>query len=489
MPRGVVETEATDGEFTRLRTDRVGRVDTASGRRPVGRSSTGIRRAQGFSRAHLIGEAIEKGHLGLRGGVGELRRLRADHAPDRVPSIVGDQDAAALTDRDTDRSPLRVLIVIEEAGQQEHRRSRRFARGERNEDHAVATTRNTIPGSMLRDNHAVIEARRQRCSARVGDSQRRRMWTERVVWNDRLVGEIGARRLYPLVDMRSVVAVRPPVKPMVMHRRHVVRRDISPELFAFVDRGPERAGFRHPCHPDGIAHTGREDAMTATHRIDLPDRCSIDFVIHSTLAPVAVRADGHIELRSIGVGDESTRPVVIDRSRREIDDFGWRRRDLGLARRVWEAHDGVRVRDVERIAHECHAEWGVQSLEKDRPCFGDTITIHVAKQRDAIGARIAGAAFVHEHPEKPAANPSAVIRPWRRVALRGQDISVRKDVEPARVIQVAREGVDDRSWRRDRVVLSRPADRFGDVDRWDRRCTRRRDCRIGAGNRRDGQAG
>src|SRR3954469_9543185 len=64
---------------------------------------------------------------------------------------------------------------------------------------------------------------------------------------------------------------------------------------------------------------------------------------------------------------------------------------------VWKADDCVGVRDVERFADECHAEWRVKTFEKSRAGVGHAVAVGVAQQADAIRARHAGARLFHHH--------------------------------------------------------------------------------------------
>jgi hypothetical protein len=57
-----------------------------------------------------------------------------------------------------------------------------------------------------------------------------------------------------------------------------------------------------------------------------------------------------------------------------------------------EGHHAVGVADIERVAHERHAEQLVQSLHENFAPFGDAVAIRVAQQRDAVGADARAAA-------------------------------------------------------------------------------------------------
>src|SRR5207302_2040750 len=70
-----------------------------------------------------------------------------------------------------------------------------------------------------------------------------------------------------------------------------------------------------------ITKAGSEDAVRTGLRIDLPNRGASFFLVDAVLAGVAVRADRDIELAAVFAGDEILRPVMVERSAREIGDM------------------------------------------------------------------------------------------------------------------------------------------------------------------------
>src|SRR5205823_4664559 len=102
---------------------------------------------------------------------------------------------------------------------------------------------------------------------------------------------IGSLRLDPLVNMRAVIAVRPPVEAAVLHRRHVVGDEVAAQLVAFVDRGPERAALRLPGKADRVTKPRGEDPRAPGGGIDFQDGGAADFVFEPLFTRVAVRAD------------------------------------------------------------------------------------------------------------------------------------------------------------------------------------------------------
>ena len=96
--------------------------------------------------------------------------------------------------------------------------------------------------------------------------------------------------------------------------------------------------------------------MGAGFGIDLPHGRTALFRGKPVFARVAVGADGCIELGSIRARGQILRPVVVDRSGREIGDLLSHACNLSLARRIVEAQHGIRIGNVEIVTHQDHAE-------------------------------------------------------------------------------------------------------------------------------------
>ena len=153
--------------------------------------------------------------------------------------------------------------------------------------------------------------------------------------------------------------------------------------------------------------------------------------------------------------------------------------------RVGNAHDRVGVGDVERVADERHAERRVAVLSRNgRLHLGDAVAVGVAQQRDAIRARHRAAGLLLVPLEEPALDALAVLGPRRRVGLGDEHVAVRQHVEPARMIEAARECGDGRAAGGGRRRAVGPADGFDDVDRGKERRLRLRQGRLGADARR-----
>ena len=106
---------------------------------------------------------------------------------------------------------------------------------------------------------------------------------------------------------------------------------------------------------------------------------------------------------AVWASDDVLRPVMIDRSGRQIDQFLARRSYPGLTDLVREAYDGIGVGDVKATAEERHSERRVQVLQEGRSNFRNSVAIGVSKQRYAIGAGQAGSSPIHHRPHSQTA--------------------------------------------------------------------------------------
>ena len=91
---------------------------------------------------------------------GLMGRLRRE-APDGVTDVIGDEQRTFGVMNDIDGAALSLLFFIEETGQDIHRLTRWLARTEGKEDHLVTALWVPVPGSMLSDEKAPGERRRE----------------------------------------------------------------------------------------------------------------------------------------------------------------------------------------------------------------------------------------------------------------------------------------------------------------------------------------
>jgi len=114
-----------------------------------------------------------------------------------------------------------------------------------------------------------------------------------------------------------------------------------------------------------------------------------------------------------------------------------RRGDPALPHRVGESNQGVGVADIERTAHQRHAERLVQSLEEYLAAFGHTVAIRVSQQRDAVRAdpHRVGASHCAEHGiiEQTPHDGSAHSH-----GLGNEHVAVGQHLNPAWMIQTGR---------------------------------------------------
>ena len=307
------------------------------------------------------------------------------------------------------------------------------------------------------------------------------MRAERVVGNERLGDEIGALRADAFVDVLAEVAVRPTVEAAVLDRGQVIGNEVAAEFVAFIGDGPQEPTLRRPSHAVGVAQAGRENAVVAGLWVDFPDRGAAFLGGHAVLADIAVRADGGVEQLAVGTGDDIFGPVVVDRPGRQIDELASSARDRRIAVLIIEAHDGVGVGNVKTVANQGHAEGRVEALQENRAEVGDTITVAVTQQADAVGAGDAGAGYLLHLFHDPALDALAVFRLWRRVRFGNQHVAIRQDVEPAGVIEITGESSDPGAGDRLRRDATRPALGRRDVHGRQQALGGRRQGRRGAG--------
>src|SRR5688500_8095089 len=112
--------------------------------------------------------------------------------------------------------------------------------------------------------------------------------------------------------MVSEVAIGPSVEPAIPHRRHVVRHEVAAKFVALVDGRPEHAGFGLPRHADRVSQPRGKHAMPSRLWIDLQNRCTLHFEIDAVFGDVAVRADSHVEARTVWRCDQTLRPVMVE---------------------------------------------------------------------------------------------------------------------------------------------------------------------------------
>ena len=204
--------------------------------------------------------------------------------------------------------------------------------------------------------------------------------------------------------------------------------------------------------------------MLASLRIDFPDIRAACFCRDAVLADIAVGADGHIELRTVGVGDDVLGPVMVDRAGRKIDDLLAFLRDARLAVTIGEAQHGIGVGDIERIAGQGHAERRVQAGDEDVALIGDAVAIGVAQQHDAIRrwSRIR-TRRLHDRRLDVADDTARVVRFRRRVGFRHQHVAIGQHQQPAWMIEVFCECRDRKPVRRCRLLARLPVHGFRDV--------------------------
>jgi hypothetical protein len=112
--------------------------------------------------------------------------------------------------------------------------------------------------------------------------------------------------------------------------------------------------------------------------------------------------------------------------------------------------------------------------EKYRSHVGNTVTIRVAEQNYLIGARDTAAGLRLKKLEEKSADASRVVGTPRCVRFRDENIAVRQNVQPARMVETARKCRDAESLGGMWPVITTPTFRGDDIDERDRRNFTRR---------------
>jgi hypothetical protein len=172
--------------------------------------------------------------------------------------------------------------------------------------------------------------------------------------------------------------------------------------------------------------------------------------------------------------------MVVQRAAGKLGELAAGRVDAQLAGRVGEAHDRIGVGDEKLASHERHAERRVQPREEYRACLRDAVAVSVAQQRDAVGALLPGAGDLHEDLHEEALDGLALLGTLGRVRFGHQHVAVRQHVQPARMLEAAREGLHREPRRCDGLHALRPADRGRHVGRGNELALRRGNHGIGA---------
>src|SRR5262249_27158144 len=149
-----------------------------------------------------------------------------------------------------------------------------------------------------------------------------------------------------------------------------------------------------------------EHSVPPRFGVNFPDGRSSGFRRNAILSGVAVRTNGHEQMTPIGTRDDILRPMMIDRTSRQIGNFNTGFRDAALAISIREPQERIRIRDKKILPNQSHAEWRVQILKKDRSRHTARM---IAEQSDAIGARRGGPGTPHNKTHRPTPDPFAIL--------------------------------------------------------------------------------
>ena len=132
--------------------------------------------------------------------------------------------------------------------------------------------------------------------------------------------------------------------------------------------------------------------------------------------------------------------MMVERSPWQVRELDAPGRDRELFSVIGKLHDRVRVRDIQRIAHEGHTERRIQIVNENRSCFGDAVTIGVAKHGDPVGARHCRAGPFEGALHVPPANSLGhVLGPGRCICLGYKHVAIRQNKQRARMFEACGE--------------------------------------------------
>ncbi len=274
----------------------------------------------------------------------------------------------------------------------------------------------------------------------------------------------GPLRLHPLVDVLAEVARRASRRSRRPSRwsgsRAARSLPISSRSLTTVHIAP---GDRLEVEAVGVADAGGEDAAPRPRRGRTPRIAARPFSSSMPfVGDVGVGADGGEELRAVGTGDHVLGPVVVDRrAGRSNTLLAGARSPTVWPARVREADHAVGVGDVERVAHQGHAERLLQARGRRRSCVSATPSPSASRSRMMLlGLGTAAPTFFISSFWNEARD--ALVRTCRALGSRPDSAASTSPFgqhqQPARMVQAL--GVaGDREARRRAWAPRRPASR------------------------------
>src|ERR1700751_5942734 len=106
-------------------------------------------------------------------------------------------------------------------------------------------------------------------------------------------------RLHAVVDMLSVVTIRPAVESPVLYGRHIIWDKIAADFIAHINRRPQCSRLRVPSQAHWISQPRGKHAMRSCPRADSRDAGAAPPRPDPILAGIAFRADCHIKATSV----------------------------------------------------------------------------------------------------------------------------------------------------------------------------------------------
>jgi acetoin utilization deacetylase AcuC-like enzyme len=316
---------------------------------------------------------------------------------------------------------------------------------------------------VLSDESTVFIFRRERIGGVEDEAQGGGVRAQRIIGFDGRGNHLCAGRADAVIDVLAVITIGPAVKATIFYGCHVIRHEIAAQFVTFIDGGPELVCDGVPIKTNGVAEARSEDARIARAPIDFENGSAVDFLVHTVFTDIAVGSDTDIKLAAVRAGDQAFCPVMIELAAGKVGKAMAWVSDFGLSFFIREAHDGIRIGDVEIAVDLRHAEGRVEVFKEYATGFGNTVIVCIAQECNSVGALAAGAGGFLREAHEEALDATAVF--FRRlVALGHQHVAVGKNIEPARMIEAGGEGGNRETLGPARFLTIRPADDGGDFD-------------------------
>src|SRR5260370_16133324 len=191
------------------------------------------------------------------------------HPPDRIRSVVGDEERAIGGHRYAHRPGPDLAVGRRKAGDKILVGAGGLTVFHGHADDFITRAVRAVPGTVLRCENLALVFGRELIAFVEGDFQRRIVWLQEHVGNNDFIFELGMLAFVARVLVAAGVIPGPSVKAAILNVSYVIRRDVVAERVALVGGTPEVAGFRLDGFANAIANPGGVDAHAGAVGIEL----------------------------------------------------------------------------------------------------------------------------------------------------------------------------------------------------------------------------